>query len=422
MNLSLAASAAPVDKLGTRRTMTRTASPLEKLSSRVFAAVHGRNLIYNTCWEDPALDRVALDFRPDDRVVVITSAGCNALDYVLAGAGEVNAVDVNPRQNALLELKVAALRGLGQADFFDLFGNGFSPFAREMYQDALRAQLSPVAQRYWDRHIGFFEGKGWRRSFYYRGTSGFFAKLLMVKAGVWQRLRGTIEDFLQARTLEEQRAIYETRLKPRLWTRTMRWFLARHATLSLIGVPWPQRNEITTQYPGGIAQFIRDCVEVVATQLPFRENYHWRVYLQGRYTPDCCPEYLKAENFERLRNGLLDRLKIHTCTVTRFVQHAEPGLSKFVLLDHMDWMSWYFPQALGDEWSAILEKARPGARVIFRSAGLQVRYLDPLRVHYRGRDETLGHLLRYHPDLAADLHRRDRVHTYGSFYIADLPS
>src|SRR5437763_1099543 len=103
------------------RMKTRTASPLEKLSSRMFAAVHGRNLVYNTCWEDPALDRIALAFQPDDRVVVITSAGCNALDYLLAGAGEVNAIDVNPRQNALLELKVAGIQGLSQDAFFELF-------------------------------------------------------------------------------------------------------------------------------------------------------------------------------------------------------------------------------------------------------------------------------------------------------------
>ena len=402
--------------------MTRTASPLEKLSSRLFNAVHGRNLIYNTCWEDPALDRVALDFRPDDRVLVITSAGCNALDYLLAGAGEVNAVDVNPRQNALLELKVGAIKALGQAEFFELFGNGYSPFAREMYHDAVRAHLSPRARHYWDKYIGFFEGKGWRQSFYYRGTSGFFAKLLMIKAGALQRLRKPIEDFLAARTLEEQREIYEERVRPRLWTRSMRWFLSRHATLSLIGVPWPQRNEITTQYPGGLAQFIRDCVEAVATQLPFADNYFWRVYLQGFYTPACCPEYLKPENFARLRAGLLDRLKIYTGTVTGFLRQAQPGLSKFVLLDHMDWMSWYYPQALVEEWNAILAKARAGARVIFRSAGLQVRYLDPLGVHFRGRETALGGLLTYHRDLAAKLHARDRVHTYGSFYIADLPT
>jgi S-adenosylmethionine-diacylglycerol 3-amino-3-carboxypropyl transferase len=402
--------------------MTRTASPLEKLSSRLFNAVHGRNLVYNTCWEDPALDRVALDFRADDRVLVITSAGCNALDYLLAGAGEVNAVDVNPRQNALLELKVAAARTLSYADFFDLFGNGYSPFAREMYLDAVRARLSPRARHYWDKHIAFFQGKGWRKSFYYRGSSGFFAKLMMVKAGFFQRLRKPIEELLSARTLDEQREIYLSRVRPRLWTRSTRWFLSRHATLSLIGVPWPQRNEITTQYPGGVAHFIRDCVEAVATQIPIADNYFWRVYLQGHYTPDCCPEYLKRDNFDRLRAGLLDRLKIYTCTVTDFLRQTEAGISKFILLDHMDWMSWYYPQALVEEWNAILARARAGARAIFRSAGLKVRYLDPLRVQFRGRETPLGTLLTYHRDLAAELHARDRVHTYGSFSIADLPT
>jgi S-adenosylmethionine-diacylglycerol 3-amino-3-carboxypropyl transferase len=202
----------------------------------------------------------------------------------------------------------------------------------------------------------------------------------------------------------------------------MRWFLSRHSTLSLIGVPWPQRNEIVMQYPGGIAKFIRDCVEAVATQLPFASNYFWRVYLQGYYTPSCCPEYLKPENFERLRNGLLNRLRIYTGTVTQFLSDTEEGITKFVLLDHMDWMSWYYPQALVEEWNAILARAGAGARAIFRSAGLQVRYLDPLRVWYRGQETALGTLLHYHRELAAELHARDRVHTYGSFYIADLPT
>src|SRR5262245_43569994 len=238
--------------------MIRAASPFDKISSRLFAAVHDRNLIYNTCWEDPTIDRFALDFQPDDRVLVITSAGCNALDYLLAGAGEVNAVDLNPRQNALLELKVAALRGLDYDSFFELFGLGNSPHAREMYHDCLRGRLSPPSAHYWDKHIDFFMGRGWRKSFYYRGTAGFFARLLVAKIKGLQRLRKPMEEMLDARSVEEQRDIYEAQIRDRLWTGWIRWFLARHATLSLIGVPWPQRNEIVMQYPGGIAQFIRD--------------------------------------------------------------------------------------------------------------------------------------------------------------------
>jgi S-adenosylmethionine-diacylglycerol 3-amino-3-carboxypropyl transferase len=393
----------------------------ERINTRLFKVVHGKNLIYNTCWEDPALDRVALQLKPDDRLVVISSAGCNALDYLLAGTGEVNAIDVNAIQNALLELKRAAVKTLDYASFFALFGQGYSPWARQMYFDALRAELTPPSRAYWDRHIGFFLGKGWRKSFYYRGTSGLLAKLVLTNAQVLHRLRRPIDELLAAQSIEEQAEVYNAKIRHKIWTPWLRWFLSRGLTLSLIGVPWPQRDQITNQYPGGVSRFIQDALETVVTKLPFQDNYFWRVYLQGHYTPECCPEYLKPENFLPLRERM-SRLKIHTCTMTEFLRRTEPGISKFVLLDHMDWMDFNNPEGLVDEWDAILEKARPGARAIYRSAGLKVSYLDHLRVRYQGRESELGSLLRQHPDLTAELHARDRVHTYGSFYIADLPN
>src|SRR5215211_7924830 len=97
-------------------------SVLDWFSGRIFKFVHGNNLVYNTCWEDPRLDRVALELTPDDEVMVITSAGCNVLDYLLCGPRRIHAVDMNPRQNALLELKIAALRRLEYPKFFAFFG------------------------------------------------------------------------------------------------------------------------------------------------------------------------------------------------------------------------------------------------------------------------------------------------------------
>jgi S-adenosylmethionine-diacylglycerol 3-amino-3-carboxypropyl transferase len=40
-----------------------------------FDALLKSQLIYNACWEDPAIDREALEFSGSDRVLVITSAG-----------------------------------------------------------------------------------------------------------------------------------------------------------------------------------------------------------------------------------------------------------------------------------------------------------------------------------------------------------
>ncbi|MCB1800041.1 MAG: DUF3419 family protein, partial [Gammaproteobacteria bacterium] len=111
------------------------------ISGRVFKFVHGNNLVYNTCWEDPRLDRQALELTSSDRVLVITSAGCNALDYALTGPAHVYAVDMNPRQNALLELKMTGIRNLQYDDFFELFGHGYHPRAAAIYQSALRSAL-----------------------------------------------------------------------------------------------------------------------------------------------------------------------------------------------------------------------------------------------------------------------------------------
>ncbi|QGV82931.1 DUF3419 family protein [Streptomyces ficellus] len=387
----------------------------------MFTALHDRKLVYNACWEDPALDREALAIGPGDHVLVITSGGCNALDYLLAGAGRVTAVDVNPRQNALLELKAAGIRHLSHPEFFELFGTGRSPRAHEMYRDALRPDLTPFARRYWDGYIDAFAGRGWRNSFYYRGTSGLLAKGLMLVLGL-QGLGPHLEELLAAPTLERQRHLYESRrMSERL--RAAARLASQPLALSLAGVPPEQRREIAEEYTGGTVQLVHDGLDAILGRLPLADNYFWRAYITGSYTPDCCPEYLKAANFPLLR-GALARLDVRTTTVTGFLGRVRAegrDVSKFVLLDHMDWMGWRDQPALAAEWQAIVDAARPGARVIYRSAGLHTRYLDPVHVVHDGRTRRLADLLHRHPGLAARLHARDRVHTYGSFHIADLP-
>ncbi|MFF4368283.1 DUF3419 family protein [Streptomyces sp. NPDC001594] len=403
-----------------RRTAARSARPAKSpVAGRLFSLLHGRSLVYNVCWEDPALDRAALRLDPDDHVLVITSAGCNALDYLLAGAGRVSAVDVNPRQTALLELKRAAARRLEHPEFFALFGHGRTPRARALYRDALRRDLSPFARRYWDRHIDAFTGRGPRGSFHHHGTAGLLAAVIMFVLRRGEGVGRAFEDLFHTTTPAHQAQVYESRLREPL--RTAARLASRPLALALAGVPPEQRREISTEYPGGAERLVQDAFDAVFGRLPVQDNYFWRGYVLGSYTPDCCPEYLKRENFVPLRDAL-DRLDVHTATVTGFLTGApRPSVSKFVLLDHMDWMGWADQGALAREWQAIVDAARPGARVIHRSAGLTTRFLDPVRVAHGGRLRPLNDLLRRDEDLAARLHARDRVHTYGSFHIADLP-
>ena len=391
---------------------------LDWISGRVFNAVHRNNLVYNTCWEDPRLDRVALDFQSDDNVMVITSAGCNALDYVLAGPNHVYAVDMNPRQNALLELKIAGIRKLQFDDFFRLFGEGRMDSIRETYEKVLRPELSEWSQEFWDRKIRFFHGK--RSTFYYRGTSGSFAKFIRLYTDRVVKARPKVHKLLDAPTLEEQREIYEQELHEKVFSRTIRFLVNRDTTMSMLGVPKAQRRQIENQYPGGLVKFIEDCVYSVFATIPIHDNYFWRVYMNGSYTRDCCPEYLKEDNFERLKQGRIDHVSTHTTSVQGFLESHPGKISKFILLDHMDWLSDKYFQALVDEWQAIIDTASPDARVIWRSGGLKTDFIDRVKVEKHGTTRPLNDLLTYDEALADELHQQDRVHTYGSFYIADL--
>ena len=392
-------------------------SVMDWVSGRVFGMVHGKNLVYNTCWEDPRLDRVALQIGPSDRIVMITSAGCNALDYALCQPERIDAVDLNPRQNALLELKMAAIRRLDFEDFFRMFGQGHHPRVRTLYADLLRPELSPWAQRYWDRWIRFFDS---RRPFYFRGTSGSFARMVNVYVNRMLRIRPYVDQMLEADTLEEQRDIYHRYIRDRFWSRIMCFAMNRDTTLSMIGVPRAQRRQIETQYDGGIIQFIKDCVEAVFAELPLRDNYFWRVYMTGCYTRECCPEYLRPDNFQRLKDGLVDCIHVHTNSVEGFLRQHDQEVTRFVLLDHMDWLAdRHFP-LLVSEWEAILQRAAPGARAIWRSGGLRTDFLDRVEIEHEGRRRALPERLTYHRELAEELHKQDRVHTYGSFYIADI--
>jgi S-adenosylmethionine-diacylglycerol 3-amino-3-carboxypropyl transferase len=385
----------------------------ERCDEALFRALSSRNLIYNTCWEDPAVDREALALTGDDVVLTIASAGCNALDYLLEAPKGVIAVDINPRQSALVELKAAAIRALPYEDIFAMFGRGRHAQAVELYRESLRSQLSPFATAYWDRRIRWFGSAG---SFYRHGLSGVFAHYFRHWMAINSALGRGVREMFELRDLEAQREHYLARVRPHLWTAPVRWALSRQATLSLLGVPMPQRQLVQAQYPGGVARFIEHSIDRLFSSIPAWDNYFYRLYAIGEYTEDCCPRYLSREGVAALKGGLLDRLEVHACSVTEYLERPDcPAISRFVLLDHMDWMSSYYPDLLAEEWSAIHARMTPDGRVLFRSAHQAPPYLDTVRV---GRARLpLREWLSFRDEEARRLSLRDRVHTYASFHV-----
>lgn len=386
-----------------------------RIHQATFNALYQRTLLYNQCWEDPAVDRLALELDHDSEIVMITSAGCNALDYLLQEPRAIHCVDANPRQTALMELKLAGIRKLSWEDFFALFGLGRHKEIKRLYKTILRKEISADSQAFWDKNLNWWKPGPVRRGFYDHGLSGIFARAAIAYIKARPGLYDAIQDVIHAPDMDAQRRLWETEVRKRLFSKPLRWTLERQATLNLLGVPYEQQKQAGDDHGAGIAAYVEDSVGGVVQNLRAHENYFYRVYLEGQYTPEVCPEYLKRENFEALKD-LQERVHPVTTMLTDHLRSGKTRPTHLILLDHMDWMGTAFPQSLAAEWEAILEVSAPGARVLFRSGEVDPTFLDDVKV--------MGRPIREHvdwkQDRMAELHKLDRVGTYASFWIGDL--
>ncbi|WP_020530844.1 DUF3419 family protein [Flexithrix dorotheae] len=379
------------------------------LKDNIFKEIHSKNLVYNACWEDPRVDRELLNFNQESKIVMITSAGCNVLDYLLDNPKSIDTIDVNPKQNALLALKIALFEH-GRFDYlFAMFGKGHFKESKKLYEDNLRSLIPEYAQQFWDKKLKYFYDSRIRKSFYFNGTSGSFAWWMNNFFDSNKSLRKLTYDLVHAKSIDEQEKVYN-QIEPKLFNNFIKWVLGRQLTMSMLGVPRPQKQLILDQFPGGVPSYISSSLRHVFTKLPIYENYFWHAYITGSYSKSCCPEYLNFENFQELREKT-SRLKLHNNTISGFLKENPGNYSHYILLDHQDWLASHDPEALNEEWELILKNSTPGTQILMRSAALEIDFL-PDFVKEAVSFKTTKDLM--------DFHKRDRVGTYGSVYLGTV--
>lgn len=337
---------------------------------------------------------------------MITSAGCNALDYLLDNPKAINCVDVNPRQNALLDLKAVLIQQGSFEGLYALFGNGSHPEFKDIYESVSK-RLPAYAQQFWDNKISYFSNDNKKQSFYYHGTSGMVAwAITRFLFRPKTNIQTHVQELLHSQSLDEQRDIY-ARIEPILWGPLMTWLMKQPILLSLLGVPRPQIRLMKENE--GVFNYISSKLRHVLTEVLITDNYFWRVYLTGAYTQTCCPNYLREENFAQLQ-AHIDKVHINNMTISQFLQENPKPYTHFVLLDHQDWLAWHNPKALAEEWELIFRNSAPGAKILMRSASANVSFLP----------KNVLSSLQFFPEKTESLHLTDRVGTYGSLHFAQV--
>lgn len=372
----------------------------------------GDEYIYAFTWEDSRVDERLLNLGSDDVVLAITSAGDNILSYVLRSPARVHAVDLNPAQNHLLELKVASFAaGISYDDFWAMFGEGRHANFCDLLISRLSPHLSSQAFQYWLSHTHVLTGKG----LYDSGGSRHGIRVFRWLSHLFG-VRGAVEDLLKAPTLNEQREVWHDRIRPAILSRLVaRLVVSQEAFLwAALGVPRNQLAMIEADHAAAAvaeeAKQERDGDKkatgagrthavwryMVSTLDPVVEHTHictdnpyYLVCLQGKFSRKCHPDYLSPQAHARLsRPGALDGLRIHTDEIEEVLARLAPAtLTVAVIMDSMDWFDPARPEVAERQirqLSRALRSPGPrnasgsgaGGRVLLRSAALRPWYVD----------------------------------------------
>lgn len=369
-----------------------------------------RSMVYPQIWEDPRADMEALEFTPQSRVMTIASGGCNVMSYLTGNPARIIAIDLNETHIALLKLKLAAAQHLpNHATFYRFFGSADDRRNVHLYRDLIAQHLDAETRAYWDgrditgrRRISRFA-----RNFYRYGLLGRFITSGHVMARV---LGANPKRILDAQTVEEQHEIFDREIAPAFDHPLLRWITSNRASLFGLGIPPVQYDALSDGGARPMSEVLKERAQRLATGFDLKDNYFaWQAFGR-RYAPQGqgpCPPYLDKANFLAVKTRTNRVTVIHDNMVRFLSNEPAESLDRYILLDAQDWMD---DAALNALWREITRTARPGARVIFRTAG------EPSILPGRVSNALLERWT-YDAARSAEIHAKDRSAIYGGFHL-----
>ena len=369
-----------------------TAVPKAKLlKSKVFA-----DILYAQCWEDPEIDRQAFMIRPDDVIFSITSGGCNILTFLLDNPLKIVALDLNPCQNYLLDLKMAAFRILEYNDLLKFLGVVPCNRRLTMYHD-LRPSLQQESREYWDQQTNKIK-KGIIHTGRFEEYMHMLSKWFCILMG-----KSLFRELFEAEDQTVRLLLYREKWNNRRWRFFTGLFLSRFwMTILFDKAFFAQLGESFS-----FGNHFRSIIKRAVTDLPVRESTFLAYILFGNYySLKHLPPYLRRENYEIIRQRL-DRVQLVTGNCeSYFTELPEAYFSKFNFTNIFEWMP---VNAFENLLKETIRVARHGSVMTYRNL------LVP-----RSRPESLAQWIKPKRVIAERLHRKDLSFIYRAYRVEQI--
>lgn len=268
------------------------------MKNRLDTKVSFEMIRYSNCWEDGEVLIKGLNTSPGSKILSVGSAGDNSFSLLTTNPELVIAIDINPCQLYLLELKKLCFRNLSREETMRFLGFNHDYKRLKTYK-ILRRDLSQAAKDYWDKKDNFIAGgvihQGKLEKFFH-----FFSKRILP----WIHRKQTIRNLLAKKNEYEQSEFYEKRWNTYWWRQLFKVFFSKYI-LGKYGRDPHFLNEVKVP----VSTFILQKAARQLKSIESQNNYMLQYILTGSYN-HLLPHYIRAENYEIIKANLKNLIMI----------------------------------------------------------------------------------------------------------------
>ena len=252
-----------------------------------------QRLSYSFGNEDWITEHKALRIEPNDRVLTITASGDRPLNLLLSDCQSILSIDANPIQNALLNLKWAALRNLSPQDYLGFLGVSHLEERLKIFEE-IKHDLTPEVFRFWEKQKKTIE----------KGVifEGEIEKWLLRVSRLIRLVRAKkISKLFSYESLPDQVEFVQKEWITQGWKNAFKIILNPLITKFLVKDPGLYEfvdNSID------VGTYIRNRVEDSMTQHLMKSNPLLSMLFRGKVDKEGLPPYLTREGADHMKRKL----------------------------------------------------------------------------------------------------------------------
>ena len=345
--------------------------------------------IYNQSWEDSNTDIEVYKLEKNNKILMITTGGDNVLNYLLTDPEFIDTIDMNKHQNYLLEMKMALIQALDWEDCFSILAYNNYKLFKENYPN-IRRFLSYDAQKWWDNNTELM------KNFHNSGSVKVVVYILKILFKVF-----FLEEYiclLKNSTLDEQRSLYN-QYKTRINLVGSLLYSISKFFIQFIGVPTRQMHLSSLH--------CNEWLHRILYEQRWATNYFYFPYIYGHWNTECCPPYLKQENYllvkKRLGKITIFTNELKQINRLKFISKLNK-YNRVNLLDHMDWMT---EDLIINEWTELLKCTTDDCKFCWRSYAFYQPFSSLSNINY----DISSPIFPYY---------KDRIGMYNSIHVATV--